>query len=228
MKPSNPSVHYTSNGNLPFRTPGEEIANSVLHGIGTLAAITGLVVLTIRARGFLGGKGTNAIGTVSYVLFTATMICMFLASTLYHAIRREKIKRVFRVLDHSAIYLLIAGTYTPYCLIALKGPWGWTLFGLEWGMAILGITFHALNSRTLKKFEIAAYLIMGWAIVAGWFPLVHSVSFFTLVLLVSGGIAYTLGIFWYRKKTVRRTHIIWHIFVLAGAVCHWASVWSMS
>ena len=211
----------------PSYTLKEELANSLIHGVGTLAAITGLVLLTIRSRGFLGGQKTGAMGTTTAVLFAATMICMFLASTLYHAVRREKLKRILRVLDHAAIYLLIAGTYTPFCLTALKGAWGWTLFSLEWGMAGAGIIIHALGIKSLKKLEIAAYIIMGWAIVAGWFRLVDSVSLRTLLFLVAGGLFYTLGVFWYRKKNIPGTHTVWHVFVLAGAVCHWLSVWAM-
>jgi hemolysin III len=210
------------------QSEAEEIANSVIHGIGVLLAIAGLVFLTLRSRGLLGGQAGGAVTVVSNVLFTGAMICMFLASTLYHAARRQNVKRALRVLDHCAIYLLIAGTCTPFCLTALKGGWGWTLFGLEWGMAIAGITIHILNISALKKFEIAAYLAMGWAIVAGWFTLVRSVPRPTLVLLIAGGVLYTLGVFWYRKKNVRGTHVVWHIFVLAGAACHWASVWNMS
>jgi hemolysin III len=210
------------------RSPAEEIANSVIHGIGTLLAITGMVFLVIRSRELPGGRAHGVIATVSYILFTGTMVCMFLASTLYHAVRRENIKRVLRGVDHSTIYLLIAGTYTPFCLTALKGVWGWTLFGLEWGMAFTGILIHSLNIKVLKKFEIAAYVIMGWAIVGGWFALVRAVSFQTLVLLIAGGVFYTAGIFWYRKKGIPGMHVVWHVFVLAGAACHWASVWSMS
>jgi hemolysin III len=210
-----------------LRTPKEEIANSLIHGIGTLLAIAGLVFLALRLRDLPGRQAGGAIITVSYLLFAGTMVCMFLASTLYHAARREDIKRALRTVDHCSIYLLIAGTYTPFCLTALKGGWGWTLFGLEWGMAIAGITIHSLNIKVVKKFEIAAYLIMGWAIVAGWFSLVKSVSRPTLVLLIAGGVAYTLGVFWYRKKNIPGAHIVWHVFVLAGAACHWASVWSM-
>jgi hemolysin III len=208
-----------------FCLPAEEIANSIIHGAGVLLAIAGLVLLTIRSRGFLGGRQLSAAGTASYVLFAATMICMFLASTLYHAIRREGIKRVFRILDHAAIYLLIAGTYTPFCLTALRGTRGWTIFGLEWGAAISGIVFHALNNKTLKRFEIAIYIVMGWAMIASWVPLAKAVSMRTLVLLAAGGISYTLGVFWYKKKNMRGSHAVWHIFVLAGAACHWISVW---
>ena len=207
--------------------PGEEIASSLIHGLGTIAAITGLVLLALRSQGALGGQEADAAGRIASILFAATMVSMFLASTLYHAIRHERLKRILRVLDHSAIYLLIAGTYTPFCLIALRGAWGWTLFGLEWGMALAGIIIHTLRVKSLRKFEIAAYVLMGWAIVAGWFPLMRSVQALTLALLVAGGLLYTIGIFWYRKKGVTGTHAVWHLFVVAAASCHWASVWVM-
>ncbi|MDR1316902.1 MAG: hemolysin III family protein [Spirochaetales bacterium] len=211
-----------------FYSLREETANSVIHGIGTLLAITGLVLLIIRSRGLPAGREDGALMTISCILFAGTMICMFLTSTLYHAVRRQNVKRVLRVLDHSAIYLLIAGTYTPFCLVALKGGWGWSLFGLEWGMAFAGITIHCLNIRALKKFELIVHLLMGWAIAAGWFVLVRSVSRTALILLVSGGVLYTLGVFWYRKKNVPGAHAVWHVFVLAGAVCHWVSVWNIN
>ncbi|MCL1817302.1 MAG: hemolysin III family protein [Spirochaetaceae bacterium] len=211
----------------PSYAPAEEIANSLIHGLGTLAAITGLVLLALRSRGALGGQAADAAGRATAILFAGTMILMFLASTLYHAIQHERVKRVLRAFDHAAIYILIAGTYTPFCLIALRGAWGWTLFGLEWGMAAAGIIIHALRIKALRKFEIAAYILMGWAIVAGWFRLVRSVSSLTLVFLVAGGLLYTLGVFWYRKKNVPGTHAVWHLFVLAAAACHWVSVWVM-
>jgi hemolysin III len=215
------------NRKLSSYAPAEELANCLIHGLGTAIAITGLVLLAIRSRGFLGGRPAGALETISSVLFAATMICMFLASTLYHAVQHKELKRVLRIVDHSAIYLLIAGTYTPFCLIALKGAWGWTLFGLEWAIALAGIIIHARGVKSLKKFEIAAYIIMGWAIVASWFRLMEALSLRTLVFLVAGGVLYTLGVFWYRKKNVVGTHAVWHVFVLAGAACHWASVWTM-
>ncbi|MDR2589211.1 MAG: hemolysin III family protein, partial [Spirochaetales bacterium] len=205
----------------------EEVANSVIHGVGALAAAAGLVLLTLRSRGFLGGRQADAAGTASCVLFAGTMLVMFLTSTFYHASRREEVKKVLRLLDHSAIYLLIAGTYTPFCLMALRGAWGWGLFAFEWGMALLGIILGSLQSAFLKKIEIAAYILMGWAMVAGWFPLSRSAPFASLVLLAVGGVLYTLGIFWYRKKNVRGTHAVWHLFVLAGAAFHWTAVWNL-
>jgi hemolysin III len=213
---------------LPFQTPGEEIANSILHGLGVLSGIAGLVLLVLRAKGYLGGNGERELAVVSYVIFTAAMVCMFLASTLYHAIQHERVKRVFRILDHSAIYLLIAGTYTPFCLISFRGPWGWTLLGIEWGLAITGIVLYAVNYKPLKKAEIVVYLLMGWALVASGPTLFRSLPLISIIFLIAGGAAYTLGTIWYRIPYRRGTHVTWHVFVLAGAVCHWWAIWFMS
>jgi hemolysin III len=153
------------------------------------------------------------------------MIAMFLISTLYHAIQHHGAKRVLRRLDHSVIFVFIAGTYSPICLIGLQGAWGWSLFAVEWSLALLGITLNILDHKALKKLELAAYIMMGWAIVVGCIPLVQSVPIQSIVLLIAGGISYTLGTIWYRRKHVRLTHVVWHVFVLIGTICHWFSVW---
>ena len=210
---------------LPFYTIGEEITNSILHGIGALGATAGLVLLGLKTNGFWGGQKTAAMDKASVILFASTMIGMFLISTLYHAIQHQGAKRIFRRLDHSVIFIFIAGTYTPFCLSGLEGSWGWSLFAFEWSLALLGITLNIFRSKILKKIEIAIYILMGWAIVAGVFPLVRSVPVVSIVLLFAGGTAYTLGIFWYRKKSMRLSHVIWHAFVIAGTVCHWFAVW---
>ncbi|MDR3144967.1 MAG: hemolysin III family protein [Treponema sp.] len=210
---------------LPFQTPGEEIANSVLHGLGALLSAAGLALLILRAESYPGGKAAAA---AAYGIFASTMIVMFLASTLYHAIQHEGAKRVFRILDHAAIYLLIAGTYTPLCLLGLRGPWGWAFFGLEWTLAAAGITLCAVKLQFLKKAELIVYILMGWAILAGWIPLFRALPLISLILLAAGGAAYTLGTLWYSRPHRRGAHVIWHVFVLAGAACHWCSVWFMS
>ncbi|GHU09088.1 hemolysin III [Spirochaetia bacterium] len=214
-------------GQLPFQTTGEEIANAITHGLGAALSIAALVLLTLRANQFLGGKGGGAITIVSFVIFSSSLITLFLASTLYHAITHKGAKRVLRILDHSAIYLLIAGTYTPFCLVALRGAWGWSIFGVEWGLAVLGIVLHAVQYKLLKKIELFVYILMGWVIVIGWIPLVHAIPRISLIMLIAGGLSYTLGILWYRKKAPV-CHVIWHVFVLAGAFCHWLSIWFMS
>ncbi|MDR1900054.1 MAG: hemolysin III family protein [Treponema sp.] len=213
---------------LPFQTIGEEIGNSVLHGLGALLAVAGLVLLTLRANGHLGGRGGGALAVTTLVIFTASMLILFLASTLYHGIQHRGAKRVFRILDHSAIYVLIAGTYTPFSLLGFRGAMGWTYFGAEWALAAAGISLYAAGVRFIKRAELAVYVIMGWAIVGGGFWLARVIPRRSLILLIAGGAAYTLGIFWYRRKNRPMTHVIWHVFVLAGAALHWWSVWFLS
>jgi hemolysin III len=213
---------------LPFQTPGEEIANSILHGAGILLAVAGLVLLTLRASGRLGGTAGGPGEIACYVIFSAAMISMFLASTLYHAIQHEGAKRVFQILDHSAVYLLIAGTYTPFSLLGLRGAWGWTYFGLEWALALAGIVLYAVNLKLLRKVELSVYIVMGWAIAVGLRRLYRQIPFVSFVLLVAGGAAYTVGTFWYRRQHRRGSHVIWHVHVITGAACHWLSLWFMS
>ncbi|MDR2178334.1 MAG: hemolysin III family protein [Treponema sp.] len=209
---------------LPFQTPGEEIANAVLHGIGAGLAIAGMALL-IRRAGESGNPGAAVnIRVISAAIYTSAMIAMFLTSTLYHAFQHDGTKRVFRVLDHGAIYLLIAGTYTPYSLICLGGTLGWVYTGLEWGLAAAGISLYAAGFKFIKKIELAIYIIMGWSIAAVFTRLLRSTSPAALVLLAAGGLSYTLGTIWYSRRR-RLSHVIWHVFVLAGALLHWFSVW---
>jgi hemolysin III len=210
---------------MPFYTIGDEIANSILHGIGALAAIAGLVLLNLKNSGVLGGHKAADMDIVSAILFAATMIGMFLISTLYHAIQLQSVKHIFRKLDHSVIFIFIAGTYTPICLSGLRGAWGWSLFAVEWALAFTGIILNVLNSKTLKKIEITVYIMMGWAIIIGFVPLIHRVPAISVIMLLAGGAAYTLGAAIYRKKSIKHTHVIWHTFVIIGAVCHWFSIW---
>jgi hemolysin III len=206
---------------------GEEIANSILHGIGVMLAVAGLVLLILKGAGYLSDSMGNTLAVVSYIVFTVGMILTFLASTLYHAIQHIEAKRVLRILDHEAIYLLIAGTYTPISLLAIGGTQGWILFGIEWGLAITGITLYSLNVKFIKKIEIGLYVVMGWAVAAYVSRLASSIPALSLVLIFSGGLAYTLGIFWYTRKKQRGSHAIWHVFVLFGAVGHWLAIWFM-
>jgi hemolysin III len=225
----NPEKLFTVSSPLPFQTPGEEIANSILHGLGVLLAVTGLVLLTLKARGYLGREqlagipGSRAI--FSYIMFTVSMIVMFTASTLYHAIQHEGAKRVFRILDHSAIYLLIAGTYTPFSLMGFGGILGWVYFGVEWALAAAGIALYAAQWKFIKKAELVIYILMGWACVGGILRLFRSIPVPSFVFLLAGGIAYTLGTVWYSRPARRGAHVVWHVFVLAGAVSHWWAVW---
>lgn len=211
---------------LPFQTPAEELANAILHGLGALLALAGLALLVAKGAGGFGFEANTWL-IVSGALYGATMFTMFISSTLYHAVSHEGAKQVLRILDHGAIYLLIAGTYTPFCLVAMRGPWGWALFGFEWGLAILGIILYATGVKALKKVEVAVYILMGWAIVMGWKPLVEAVNRTSITLLIIGGLAYTAGTLWYRMKARRGTHVAWHAFVLAGAITHWFAIFFM-
>jgi hemolysin III len=208
-------------------TIGEEIAHSILHGIGVMLAVAGLILLTLKGAGYLSNDGGNSLALVSYIVFAVGMILTFLASTLYHAIQNIEAKRIFRILDHSAVYLLIAGTYTPISLLALGGTQGWVLFGIEWGLAITGITLYSMDVKFIKKIEIGLYVVMGWAVAVCVSRLASSVPTLSVILIFSGGLAYTLGIFWYARKKHRGSHAIWHVFVLLGAIEHWLAIWFM-
>ncbi|MDR2481981.1 MAG: hemolysin III family protein [Spirochaetaceae bacterium] len=210
------------------QTTGEEIANSILHGMGVLFAITGFILLVMRTRGFLGGSSGGRKALVACSIYAATLIVLFLASTLYHAITNQKAKRILRVLDHSAIYLLIAGTYTPICIIMLPEVSGLILVVVEWALAITGIILNGLNLKFVKKLEVIIYLAMGWAIAAGGPALIRNIPKLTLVFLVAGGVLYSLGVLFYKKHERRFFHVIWHVFVLAAAVLQWVAIYLIS
>jgi hemolysin III len=156
------------------------------------------------------------------------MIAMFFASTLYHAIQHEGAKRIFQIIDHSTVYILIAGSYTAFSLLGLRGAWGWVYFGVQWALATAGATLYAVNWKFLRKAELAVYILMGWAIVLGFPRLWRQIPRMSFMLLLSGGVVYTAGTFWYRRRHRRFSHVIWHCHVIAGAVCHWLSLWFMS
>ena len=209
---------------LPMReertqSPGEEIANSVSHGVGLLAAIAAAPVLVFSAARH---GGTARIAGAS--VFAATMVLLYLTSTLYHALPRNRAKRVFQVLDHAAIFLMIAGTYTPFTLGVLRGPWGWTLFVLVWGLALAGVVLTATGGARYPKLRTGLYLGMGWLILIAAKPLWLRVPPWGLFWLSAGGIAYTAGVAFYAAKRVRYTHFVWHLFVIAGTACHFIAV----
>ena len=200
-------------------TVGEEIASSIIHGIGILLAIGGCAILTTYASIF--GDGWHII---SCSIFGVTLVILYTASTLYHSIPFAKAKKFFRVLDHSAIFLLIAGTYTPFMLVNLRGPWGWSLLAVIWGVAALGITFQPVLIRKWKVLSVILYVLMGWAVVVAIRPLILSVDTGGLILLVLGGLVYTLGVIFYAWKKMPYNHAIWHGFVLAGSALHFFAV----
>jgi hemolysin III len=210
---------------LPFYTINEEIVSSILHGIGVMGATAGMVLLSLKTRGILGGQRASDLDIVAALLFTAAMIIMFLISTIYHAVQHHNIKQILRRLDHSIIFIFIAATYTPICLSGLGGTWGWSLFVVEWVLAFAGITLNIIGNKALKKFEVAAYILMGWVIIVGFIPLFRSISIQSIILIFTGGVLYSLGTIWYRMKNIKHTHAVWHIFVIMGTVCHWFAIW---
>jgi hemolysin III len=211
-----------------LQTVGEEIANSVLHGLGALLAAIGFIPLVLRAKGLLGGTDGGEKAVAASVIYASTMLIMFLASTLYHAIRQGAVKRFFKIIDHSAIYLLIAGTYTPICFMVLPVNVGLPLFIFEWLFAAAGITLHAVNWTFLKRIEVILYCVMGWAIAFAAPYLKNTMSVSAIIMLAAGGVAYSVGIIFYKKPQLKLCHVIWHVFVLVGAVCHWYAVFLMS
>jgi hemolysin III len=204
---------------LPKYTKAEEIANSVIHGIGIIFSIAALAVLSAFAT-LLG----SVWHIVSCSIYGATMIILYTSSTLYHSIPLPYVKSVLRTFDHSSIFLLIAGTYTPFTLVNLRGPWGWWLFGTIWGVAIIGIVFHKFISRQKPIIRSMAFVIMGCGIIAGIKPLLANVAPGGLILLFAGGLAYIIGSVIYANKRIPYNHAIWHLFVLAGTVCHFFSI----
>jgi len=204
---------------VPRYSLGEEIANSVVHGLGAVLAIGGLVVLAVLAsvRG-------DAWHVVSCSVFGATLVLLYTASTLYHSIQVPRAKAVLRRLDHSAIYILIAGTYTPFVLVNLRGAWGWSLFGVIWGLAVIGIVLPTTPLSRLRGLAIVLYVTMGWAVVVAVAPLLRAVAPGGLVLLLLGGLAYTGGLAFYGWRRLPYSHTVWHGFVLMGSVLHYLAV----
>lgn len=198
---------------------GEEIANSISHGVGLLAAIVAVPFLIITAV-----RRGDAADIVGASVFAATMVLLYLASTVYHALPRNKAKRVFRLFDHMAIFLLIAGTYTPFTLGALRGGWGWTLFGLVWSLALLGILLKAVSRIRYHWLSTCLYIGMGWLALIAVRPLFLHVPLPGLLWLVAGGLAYTLGVAFFAAHRVRYAHFVWHLFVLTGTSCHFFAV----
>ena len=197
----------------------EEIAHGVTHGIGAVLAIAGLAVLAAQAA--LYGDIWHV---VSVSIFGAALVLMYAASTLFHSIPHPRAKHVFRVLDHCLIYVLIAGTYTPFTLVTLRGPWGWSLFGAVWGLAVLGIGFKIFTTGRFEKLSLAVYLIMGWCVVLVIKPLMAALPTGGLWLLLGGGLSYSIGTIFYRWESLRYHHAIWHLFVLGGSLLHFFAV----
>ncbi len=198
---------------------GEELANAITHGIGVALSIVGLVLMVVVAATY----GT-AWHVTSVAIFGASLVLLYTSSTLYHSVPGAERKRMLRKFDHAAIFLLIAGTYTPFLLVSLRGPWGWSLFGVVWGLAVAGIALKFWFAGRFKVISTVIYLAMGWLVVLAVKPMSAALGAGGLGLLLGGGLCYTLGAGFYLWKRLPYHHAIWHLFVLGGSGCHWAAV----
>lgn len=203
----------------PLYSIGEEIAHTLTHAAGLVLSIGGLVGLVMVAS--LRGDAWHIVGCT---IFGVTLMLLYLASTLYHGIPHRRVKQVLRRLDHAAIFLLIAGTYTPFTLVNLRGAWGWTLLALVWSLAVLGIVLQLTLPSKAPRLSVPLYLAMGWMVVVAFEPLAQSMQPAGLMLLFMGGIAYTLGVVFYAWERLPFNHAVWHLFVLAGSACHFSCI----
>ena len=197
----------------------EEVASSATHGLGVVLSISALIILTT-----LAARSGDIWRVVSFSIYGSTLIIMYLSSVLYHSFQEPGIKRVFRYLDHSSIYLLIAGTYTPFTMINLRGTWGWTLFGIIWGLAAFGLLMTVLGVGRSRVLASLVYIGMGWLVVVAIKPLLEAVPPGGIAWLVAGGLFYTFGVVFYVWKRLPFNHAIWHLFVLGGSVCHFFAI----
>jgi hemolysin III len=212
------TLNSSGNGQRAI-TVGEEIANSISHGLGLVLAIVAVPILVVSAM---------RIGSISFIVgasvFGATLVLLYLASTLYHSVTHERAKCFFRLFDHSAIFLLIAGTYTPFGLGVLRGPWGSTLLVIVWSLALIGVMMKAIVGTRYSWVSIVLYLVMGWLAVVAIKPILLLVPVPGILLILAGGIAYTGGLSFFAAPRLRYNHFIWHLFVIAGTTCHFLAV----
>lgn len=200
-------------------TAGEEILNAITHGLGALLSVAGLVWLVVCSV-----KQGTAWHVVGSAIFGSSLILLYTVSTLYHATTDPRAKQVFARLDHVAIFLLIAGSYTPFLLTSLRGALGWTLFGVVWTLAVIGMIIRSIFLGRFRKFMVALYLVMGWLIVFAIVPVTKALSTISIWYLVAGGLSYTVGVPFYIRRNLKFSHGLWHIFVVAGSVFHFFAV----
>ena len=205
-----PSTHYPRS---------EELANRLTHGMGAVLGVAGLVLMVVASA-----RHGDAWHVVSTAIFGTTLVLLYTASTLYHSFSEERMQALLQKIDHAAIFLLIAGTYTPFVLVTLRGPWGWSLFGVVWGLAVVGVTLKFWFAGRFRVASTLIYIAMGWIVLIAIKPLMAALPAGGLHLLVAGGLSYTGGVVFYLWKGLPYHHAIWHLFVLGGSVCHWAAV----
>ncbi|MBU0740815.1 hemolysin III family protein [bacterium] len=201
-------------------TVGEEIAHSVTHGLGAALSVVGLVLLVVRAV-----ASGDPWRMVSFAIYGATLVLLYTASTLYHALTPRRAKSVFQVLDHAFIYVLIAGTNTPFLLVSLRGPWGWSLFGVVWGLTVVGVLFKVRFAGKFRLLSTLLYIGLGWVCIIAIKPMLANVPSAGLAWLLAGGVAYTGGTVFYLWRGMRYHHAVWHLFVLTGSICHFVAIY---
>ncbi|MDQ3287677.1 MAG: hemolysin III family protein [Pseudomonadota bacterium] len=215
-EPADSNSHETPTSAAGVR---EEIVNALTHGLGATASLAGGAVLITLAA--VHGDGWQLVGAI---VFGVSLLLLYLASTLYHAIQHPTAKGRLKVFDHCAIYVLIAGTYTPFTLIGLRGPWGWGLFAAIWTLALAGVVFKLFFTGRFKRLSTLIYVAMGWLVVIAIKPLLATLDAWTFGWLLAGGLFYTLGTIFYHRPSLPYSHAIWHLFVIAGSVCHYVAV----
>jgi hemolysin III len=204
---------------IESRWRGEELLNSLTHGLGLALSIAGAAVLIVLAA--LRG---DALHITTCAVYGGTLITLYSASTLYHSFRGPRVRKVFQVIDHCSIFLLIAGTYTPFTLVNLRGAWGWSLFAAVWGIAVLGIVFKAFFTGRMTALSTAAYIAMGWMALLAIKPMLALIPTGGILWIAAGGVAYTLGVVFFACHRIPYNHAIWHLFVIAGSACHYVAV----
>lgn len=203
-----------------YYSRAEELANSLSHGLGAILSIVALTLMVVMSVALDDGWRL-----ASSIVFGTSLIVLFLASTLYHSVPGDKAKVVLRLVDHCAIYLLIAGTYTPFLLINLRGAWGWSMFAVIWSLALFGVFFKLFFRHRFPRISLFTYILMGWLVVVAMFEMIAKVPTGGLWLLLSGGLVYTAGVFFYKCDKIPFNHAIWHLFVLGGSTCHFFAVY---
>lgn len=203
----------------PKYTLGEELFNSISHGVGVLLSIAALVLLVV-----FGAKSGGGYNLAAGIVYGISLIVLYTMSMVYHIVHAERGKAVMRIFDHCSIFVLIAGTYTPYLLVTLDKALGWVMFGIIWGMAVIGIILNSIDLERFRIFSLICYVIMGWAIIFTIKPLIAAIPFMGVLLLVLGGVIYTVGVIFYVLKKYKYMHSIWHLFVLGGSIFHYMSI----
>lgn len=198
---------------------GDEWANAVTHGLGFLLSLIGLIILVMIPL-----QDGNHWKLLNFAIYGTTLVLLYAASMLYHSVRRPALRKRFRTLDHCAIYLLIAGSYTPFTMLLLEGSWGWLLFGMVWGLAVLGVIFKIFFTHRFKLLSTVVYLVMGWLVVIAAEPLIERLAYEGLCWLIAGGLSYTVGVIFFALDKRYFYHAIWHLFVMGGSICHYFAI----